>query len=341
MRIEPPAAQCGVTGQAVALGMAADARFESLARRLPMAHHEESPGVVIARTQHTPPRRRQSRPRVTARTERAHVVAIAAGRFARIRGSGVTRDESVRVIAGAARAGVRPVTVQAVGAHVAAGAARRGCGRFHAVPVGKVVAVTRRSRSRNNRRRSQIGCEPRDRPRRRRTGMTLIAELASVAGGASRAHGLAGNGAVAARAEKIGGGVRRRCGETSHVLPSERGGTNQRYVTGGARRIRRRQMHRLDTMTHQAALHDRLAHGHAWFADLRVTARAGRRFRSGLRSVIRVIEAKIAATRRRRCVPQNRLLDRPIVTRRARNRIWPERRSCLRGAPMTRGARGE
>jgi len=52
MRIEPPSAYCRMTGEAVTLDMAADARLEILARRLAVTEGEEPLCIVEARAEH-------------------------------------------------------------------------------------------------------------------------------------------------------------------------------------------------------------------------------------------------------------------------------------------------
>src|SRR6266508_334884 len=107
-------------------------------------------------------------------------------------------------------------------------------------------------------------------------------------------------------------------------------------MAGGARRIGRREMGGSNLVTIQAALHDRLAHRHPRLAGHGVTPRAGWRFPSGLRAVSHMIEAKIAAARRRRGAPHDGFFDGPVVAGRARDGIGPERWSFLRRASVTR-----
>src|ERR1051325_8780642 len=97
----------------------------------------------------------EARARVTGGAERADVVAVAAGRRPSICRRGMPREKSVRMIPGAARRGVRTVTLEAVGTHVTAGAAGRSGGRHRAVPVGEVLAVIRRCGTRDDRRRAR------------------------------------------------------------------------------------------------------------------------------------------------------------------------------------------
>src|SRR6266511_1121330 len=112
-------------------------------------------------------------------------------------------------------------------------------------------------------------------------------------------------------------------------------------MAGGAYRIGRREMDGANAVTVQAALYDRLTHGHPRLAGQGVTPRAGWRFPSGLRDVSHMIEAKIAAARRRRRAPHDGFLDGPVVAGRARDGIGPERWSFLRRASVTRRARRE
>ena len=246
-------------------------------------------------------------------------MAIAAGRFARIRGSGVPRDEAIRMVASAPRSRIGPVTLQTIGAHVAAGAARGGCRRFDAVPVGKVGAVTRRCGAGHDGGRAQVGCQRCDRPRRRRAGMTLVAEFACVTGRTGGSQRLARGCAVTPASEKVGRGVRGRRGKLCDVLPRESHGTDQRHMATGARGIGRRQMRGSNAVTIQAALDDGITHRHARLAGQRMAGRTRRRLVLRLRGVVYVIEAKIAAPRRGWCPPHDRLLDRPVMARVARD----------------------
>ena len=123
MGIEAAATDRSVTSQAVALDVTADARFQVLARSLPVTQREEPFGVVIAGgaewgTGGEP------RGGVTADAEAPGVVAIAAAVLSRIRRRWVARQETGRVISRAACGG-RPVAVEAVRANVTSGTRRR------------------------------------------------------------------------------------------------------------------------------------------------------------------------------------------------------------------------
>src|ERR1041384_8368799 len=136
----------------------------------------------------------EARARVTGGAERADVVAVAAGRRPRICRRGMPRGKSVRMIPGAARRGVRTVTLEAVRTHVTAGAAGRSGGSHRAVPVGEVLAMIRRCGTSDDRRRARIGAQPGNGARRRRAGVALIPELAGSARGAGGGGGPARSG---------------------------------------------------------------------------------------------------------------------------------------------------
>src|SRR6266487_2399605 len=218
MWIEPPPALRRMAGQTVAFGVAADAGLETLARGLTMACQEELSRIMIPGPQHA--RGDQPGTRVARGAKRSDVVAIAARRLTGVRGGGMPRQKSVRVItSGAPWAG--PMALQAIGADVASRAAGGRCSCCGAVTVGIVGTVTRRRGPGHDGRRSRIGRQPRDRARRRRAGMTLVAELACVAGRAGGSHRLTRNGAVTTAAQKRWCGMRRWRGDSGDVLPRE------------------------------------------------------------------------------------------------------------------------
>src|SRR5262245_53885862 len=263
-----------MTGQAVALGVAADARLQALTRRLAVPGDEETPGVVVAGSQDVD--RNQPGSLVAGRAERPRVMAIAARGLARIRGCRVAREEPVRVIAAAGGCGIGTMALEAIGANMTARAARRRRASLRAMAIREILAVTRRSLPRSNGRRPLVRSKPGGRARWRGSGMALIAEFAGVAGGAARTHRLARHGAVTTPCEEIGIRVRRWRLKPGDVSASQRHGAYQGHVTGRACGIGRGEVRRTDPMARKTALHDRFTHGHPRFAGLCVTSRAGR-----------------------------------------------------------------
>lgn len=97
VRIEATAAPSRVTGEAIALGVAADAGFQALPRRLAMADEEELLGVVEARAKGS--LGHQAGLLVTGGAEPGRAVAVRARGFSRIRRRRMTGEETGRVIA--------------------------------------------------------------------------------------------------------------------------------------------------------------------------------------------------------------------------------------------------
>ena len=95
--IETPPAPSRVTGEAIALGMAADAGFQALPRRLAMADEEELLGVMETRAQRS--LGHQAGLLVTGRAEPSRAMAVGARRLPGVRRRRMTGEETGRVIA--------------------------------------------------------------------------------------------------------------------------------------------------------------------------------------------------------------------------------------------------
>jgi hypothetical protein len=117
MRIEPPATNSGVAGQAVALGVAGHAALQALPSGLTVAQKEEFFGIVIAGLQLSASA--QTGLHVTVGAELPSVVAVAAAGFPGVRRSRVAGKEAGGVIARSGIGGIRPVAVEALGPHMA------------------------------------------------------------------------------------------------------------------------------------------------------------------------------------------------------------------------------
>ena len=173
----------------------------------------------------------------------------------------------------------------------------------------------------------------------RRTSVTLIAEFAGMARGTARPHRLPRRSPMPMAREKVRRGVRRGRGKPGDVAARQRDCADQWHVTGRAGGIGRGEVHRLDPVTGEAALHDRLAHRHALLARLRMTSGAGRRLPRRLlrrlRCVLRMIELEIRPARVLGRTPRDDFLDRAVVACGARNRIRPQRRALLRRTRVT------
>ena len=225
VRVYVPAADRRVAGEAVALGVAADAGLEALARRPTMPRDEELVRVVIAVAQR--PLRRETGPRVTASAELPGVVAVAAGGLARVRRRRVTRQEAGWVIPGRA-GGVGPVALEAVVAYVATGARGWDSIRGGGVTCPEALAVRRRSPARDD----GTNPPPRTRgeqPHRHPRGPRVAGEAALLrVTGAALLWRAARNGAVLSQERP--GRVRRRSLETR--LDPERAGVGGERLDG-------------------------------------------------------------------------------------------------------------
>lgn len=188
-----PAAHSRVAWEAIALGVTADARFETLPRCPAMPRAEESIPVMITRSQ----RAVGDQPRLlmTRSAEAALTVAVIARRLARVRRRRMARHEAGGVIAG--RIGRRrPMALEAIAADVTAGAAHGSRGGGRGVPVGEVGSMRHRRTQCHERGRTRVGRQRCDYARRRAAGMALVAELLSMTRGAGRRHAAAGYRAV-------------------------------------------------------------------------------------------------------------------------------------------------
>src|SRR5436190_17704584 len=294
VRIESPAALRRVTWQAVALGMTADARFETLPCRAAMPRNEESPGVVIPRSQAAA--RDESRLLVTCGAKAPLAVTVHAGRLARVGRRGMARQEAGRVIA--RRTGGRlPVALEAVAANMAARAARRTRRRQRGVAAREIPPMRRRSPMRDERQGSWIRGEHGDRFGRRSAGMTLIAELTCMTGRAIRRQGTPRHRAVSVAARPAGIVMRRRCGETGDIVSCETDRASERKVTGRAGRVECREMSRANLVTVQAAADNVRAYRHAGRTRFRMACRPCRRIDFRGACVPLMIEFQIAAPR--------------------------------------------
>jgi len=137
VRVEPEAASHRrVTGRAIPLHVAGDTRLERLPRRLAVPEDERRAAVVKGGAAKGPSRI-QSGLGVAADAELLGVVAIAAGGLARVRGSGMPDQEAGGMVipAPGRLRGIRAVTGEAVGLHVAHGAGSGRRARLAGVPL--------------------------------------------------------------------------------------------------------------------------------------------------------------------------------------------------------------
>jgi len=140
VRVESPAADSRVAGQAVALGMAGDAALQILACRLTVIEQEGLLGVVIAPVS-KPGGRDEAGVQVAVGAELPLVVAVAAGALTAVGRRRVSGEEAHWVVARCRGSRVRPVAGQ-TGWTGVAGAATLGTGRGRlGVHLGKVEPV--------------------------------------------------------------------------------------------------------------------------------------------------------------------------------------------------------
>lgn len=129
VRIDVPAAQCRMAGEAVLLDVTPDACLQALAGGLAMPGAEENVEVVVSSPQ-LAASTHESRRRMTRGTETGGVVAVAAVGLTAVCRGRMARQEPARMVARRSR-GVRAVTLQAVRSGVTAragggGGRRRG-----------------------------------------------------------------------------------------------------------------------------------------------------------------------------------------------------------------------
>jgi len=155
MRVDAPSAERRMARQAVLFDVTPDAGLEALARGLPVTRDKEIVEVVIPWSQWAS-LRNQSRGGVAGGAEARRVVAVAAAGLARVRGSGMARQEAGRMVASGA-GGIGSVALEAIGAGVASSARGRHRGRPGGVSLGVVPPVRRRPPAGDHRPRAATG----------------------------------------------------------------------------------------------------------------------------------------------------------------------------------------
>jgi hypothetical protein len=118
MGVEPPPSERRVAGETVPLGMAGDTALEALSSRLTMSQNERPFGVVVPRVERC--LCGEAGIHVTAGTELTRTMAIATARLARIRRRRMAPKEAGRVVARGRVGRIWPMTVETLGAHMAA-----------------------------------------------------------------------------------------------------------------------------------------------------------------------------------------------------------------------------
>jgi len=141
VRVKSLSRESRVAGEAIPLRMATDAALQILPRGLAMPEQEVLLGVMIAGVQ----RALGTEPGldVAVGAELSGIVAVAAAGLAGVGRSRVAGEESGRVVARRGIRRIRPVTVEALGTHMAAFAGLRLAVRHRAVNLGKILPVRR------------------------------------------------------------------------------------------------------------------------------------------------------------------------------------------------------
>ena len=143
MGVEPAASQRRVAGQTAPLGMAGHTALEILSRRLAVAQQERPLGIVVSRVERSS--RGEPGAHVTVSTKLTRVVAIAAARLPGIGCSGMTREETDRMIAGRRIGCVGPVAVETLRADMAATTGLRPRVGDGTMQPGKIITVRSRT----------------------------------------------------------------------------------------------------------------------------------------------------------------------------------------------------